>query len=257
MIATQPAQAIRYACRVADLKKEYVLKSETVRALRGVTFDVPEGDYVAIMGPSGSGKSTLLNMLGCLDQPTSGSLWLGTDDAAKMNDDQLAEIRSQRIGFVFQAYNLIQQLTVVENIQVPLFYQGKSLTKKQKEKSIELAHLVGLGERLTHRPTQLSGGQQQRVAIARSLVNDPFFILADEPTGNLDSRTAEEILQLFEKLNNEGKTIILVTHEDEVSKRAKRVVRLKDGRLQWDRQNSQEVRDTAAKYALDNMPAEE
>ena len=257
MIAPQPAQAIRYACRVADLKKEYVLKSETVRALRGVTFDVPEGDYVAIMGPSGSGKSTLLNMLGCLDQPTSGSLWLGTDDAAKMNDDQLAEIRSQRIGFVFQAYNLIQQLTVVENIQVPLFYQGKSLTKKQKEKSIELAHLVGLGERLTHRPTQLSGGQQQRVAIARSLVNDPFFILADEPTGNLDSRTAEEILQLFEKLNNEGKTIILVTHEDEVSKRAKRVVRLKDGRLQWDRQNSQEVRDTAAKYALDNMPAEE
>ncbi len=257
MIATQPAQQQRFACRVADLKKEYVLKSETVRALRGVTFDVPEGDYVAIMGPSGSGKSTLLNMLGCLDQPTSGSLWLGSDDAAKMNDDQLADIRSQRIGFVFQAYNLIQQLTVVENIQVPLFYQGKSLTKKQKEKSIELAHLVGLGERLTHRPTQLSGGQQQRVAIARSLVNDPFFILADEPTGNLDSRTAEEILQLFEKLNNEGKTIILVTHEDEVSKRAKRVVRLKDGRLQWDRQNSQEVRDTAAKYALDNMPAEE
>jgi len=257
MIATQPAQAIRYACRVADLKKEYVLKSETVRALRGVTFDVPEGDYVAIMGPSGSGKSTLLNMLGCLDQPTSGSLWLGSDDAAKMNDDQLADIRSQRIGFVFQAYNLIQQLTVVENIQVPLFYQGRSLTKKQKEKSIELAHLVGLGERLTHRPTQLSGGQQQRVAIARSLVNDPFFILADEPTGNLDSRTAEEILQLFEKLNKEGKTIILVTHEDEVSKRAKRVVRLKDGRLQWDRLNSQEVRDTAAKYALDNMPTEE
>jgi putative ABC transport system ATP-binding protein len=257
MVAPQSEQAIRYACRVADLKKEYVLKSETVRALRGVTFDVPEGDYVAIMGPSGSGKSTLLNMLGCLDQPTSGSLWLGTDDAAKMNDDQLADIRSQRIGFVFQAYNLIQQLTVVENIQVPLFYQGKSLTKQQKEKSIELAHLVGLGERLTHRPTQLSGGQQQRVAIARSLVNDPFFILADEPTGNLDSRTAEEILQLFEKLNNEGKTIILVTHEDEVSKRARRVVRLKDGRLQWDRQNSQEVRDAAAKFAIENLPVEE
>ena len=257
MIALTPEQANRFACRVADLKKEYVLKSETVRALRGVTFDVPEGDYVAIMGPSGSGKSTLLNMLGCLDQPTSGSLWLGNDDAAKMNDDQLADIRSQRIGFVFQAYNLIQQLTVVENIQVPLFYQGKSLTKRQKEKSIELAHLVGLGERLTHRPTQLSGGQQQRVAIARSLVNDPFFILADEPTGNLDSRTAEEILQLFEKLNDEGKTIILVTHEDEVAKRAKRVVRLKDGRLQWDRLNTSEVRAAAAKYALENMPVEE
>ncbi len=256
MMATKPEQANRFACRVADLKKEYVLKSETVRALRGVTFDVPEGDYMAIMGPSGSGKSTLLNMLGCLDQPTSGSLWLGNDDAAKMNDDQLADIRSQRIGFVFQAYNLIQQLTVVENIQVPLFYQGKSLSRKQKERSIELAHMVGLGDRLTHRPTQLSGGQQQRVAIARSLVNDPFFILADEPTGNLDSHTAEEILQLFEKLNNEGRTIILVTHEDEVSKRAKRVIRLKDGRLQWDRFNSQEVRDTAAKYALDNMPVE-
>jgi putative ABC transport system ATP-binding protein len=257
MVSAEKPQATRFACRVADLKKEYVLKSETVRALRGVTFDVPEGDYVAIMGPSGSGKSTLLNMLGCLDQPTSGSLWLGTDDAAKMNDDQLADIRSQRIGFVFQAYNLIQQLTVVENIQVPLFYQGRSLTKQQKDKSIELAHLVGLGERLGHRPTQLSGGQQQRVAIARSLVNDPFFILADEPTGNLDSRTAEEILQLFEKLNNEGKTIILVTHEDEVSKRARRVVRLKDGRLQWDRQNTPEVRQAAAKFAFENLPVEE
>ena len=257
LIAAQPEQAVQFACRVTDLKKEYVLKSETVRALRGVTFDVPEGDFMAIMGPSGSGKSTLLNMLGCLDQPTSGSLWLGSDDAAKMNDDQLADIRSQRIGFVFQAYNLIQQLTVVENIQVPLFYQGKSLSRKQRERSIDLAHMVGLGDRLTHRPAQLSGGQQQRVAIARSLVNDPFFILADEPTGNLDSHTTEEILQLFEKLNNEGRTIILVTHEDEVSKRAKRVIRLKDGRLQWDHLNSQEVRDAAAKYALDNMPVEQ
>ncbi len=245
-----------YACRVVDLKKEYVLKSETVRALRGVTFDVPTGDYVAIMGPSGSGKSTLLNMLGCLDKPTSGSLWLGHDDVAKMTDDQLAEIRSQRIGFVFQSYNLIQQLTVVENIQVPLFYQGKALTAAQKNRSIELAKMVGLADRLGHRPTQLSGGQQQRVAIARSLVNDPYFILADEPTGNLDSRTTEEILQTFERLNNEGRTVILVTHEDEVSKRAKRVVRLKDGRLQWDKINTQQVRDEAAKYAIDNMPVE-
>lgn len=251
-----PMQTDGFACRVVDLKKEYVLKSETVRALRGVSFDVPEGDYVAIMGPSGSGKSTLLNMLGCLDQPTSGSLWLGGDDVAKMSDDQLASIRSQRIGFVFQSYNLIQQLTVVENIQVPLFYQGRSLTKEQKERCFELAEMVGLKERLDHRPTQLSGGQQQRVAIARSLINDPYFILADEPTGNLDSRTTEEILQLFERLNGEGRTIILVTHEDEVSKRAKRVVRLKDGRLQWDRINTQEVRDAAAQYAIDNMPVE-
>jgi putative ABC transport system ATP-binding protein len=245
-----------YACRVVDLKKEYVLKSETVRALRGVSFDVPIGDYVAIMGPSGSGKSTLLNMLGCLDKPTSGSLWLGDDDVAKMSDDELADIRSKRIGFVFQSYNLIQQLTVVENIQVPLFYQGKPLTAAQRARSIDLAKMVGLGDRLDHRPTQLSGGQQQRVAIARSLVNDPFFILADEPTGNLDSRTTEEILQTFERLNNEGRTIILVTHEDEVSKRAKRVVRLKDGRLQWDKVNTQQVRDDAARYAIENMPVE-
>ncbi len=245
-----------YACRVVDLKKEYVLKSETVRALRGVTFDVPIGDYVAIMGPSGSGKSTLLNMLGCLDKPTSGSLWLGDDDVAKMSDDELADIRSKRIGFVFQSYNLIQQLTVVENIQVPLFYQGKPLTAAQRARSVDLAKMVGLGDRLDHRPTQLSGGQQQRVAIARSLVNDPFFILADEPTGNLDSRTTEEILQTFERLNNEGRTIILVTHEDEVSKRAKRVVRLKDGRLQWDKVNTQQVRDDAARYAIENMPVE-
>ena len=193
-----------YACRVVDLKKEYVLKSETVRALRGVTFDIPVGDYVAIMGPSGSGKSTLLNVLGCLDQPTSGSLWLGNDDAAKMSDDELADIRSQRIGFVFQAYNLIQQLTVVENIQVPLFYQGRPLSPEQRKRCHDLAKMVGLGDRLDHRPTQLSGGQQQRVAIARSLVNDPYFILADEPTGNLDSRTTEEILQLFERLRSGG-----------------------------------------------------
>lgn len=245
-----------FACRVVNLKKEFVLKSETVRALRGVTFDVPTGDYVAIMGPSGSGKSTLLNLLGCLDQPTSGSLWLGDDDVAKMSDDQLADIRSRRIGFVFQAYNLIQQLTVVENIQVPLFYQGKPLSREQHQRCLDLAKMVGLGERLDHRPTQLSGGQQQRVAIARSLINDPFFILADEPTGNLDSRTTEEILQLFERLNNEGRTIILVTHEDEVSKRAKRVIRLKDGMLQWDRTNTQEVRDEAARYAIENMPVE-
>lgn len=255
-MSNSSSDTTRYACRVVEMKKEYVLKSETVRALRGVTFDVPEGDYVAIMGPSGSGKSTLLNMLGCLDKPSSGSLFLGNDDVAKMDDDELASIRSQRIGFVFQAYNLIQQLTVVENIQVPLFYQGRPLSKEQQARSLELAKMVGLGQRLDHRPTQLSGGQQQRVAIARSLVNDPYFILADEPTGNLDSRTTEEILQLFEKLNNEGRTIILVTHEDEVSKRAKRVIRLKDGLLQWDRLNTQDVRDAAAKYAIENMPVE-
>jgi putative ABC transport system ATP-binding protein len=239
-----PGGPKKLATSIRDLTKEYVLKSETVRALRGVSFDVPEGDYVAIMGPSGSGKSTLLNLLGCLDQPTSGSLLLGEDDIAEMSDDQLAEIRSERIGFVFQSYNLIQQLSVVENIQVPLYYQGR-LGSDERRRAIALAERVGLGDRLDHRPTQLSGGQQQRVAIARSLVNDPFFVLADEPTGNLDSVTTDEILEIFDQLNAEGRTIILVTHEDDVSERAKRIVRLKDGRLHTDELVSGERRQAA------------
>ena len=224
----------RMAAVIRDLQKHYVLKSETVRALRGVSFDVPEGDYVAIMGPSGSGKSTLLNLLGCLDQPTHGSFLLGNDDVAKMTDDELSSIRASRIGFVFQSYNLIAQLSVVENIEVPLYYMG-NLNAQSRKRSIELAKMVGLGERLDHRPTQLSGGQQQRVAIARSLVNDPYFILADEATGNLDSVTTEEILALFQRLNDEGKTIIMVTHEDEVAEHAKRVIRLRDGEIQFDK----------------------
>lgn len=246
---------MKLACSIRDLKKEYVLKGETVRALRGVSFDVPEGDYVAIMGPSGSGKSTLLNMLGCLDKPTSGGLYLGEDNVALMTDDQLAEIRSRRIGFVFQAYNLIQQLTVVENIQVPLYYQGR-LGTREHQRCRELAEVVGLGDRLYHRPTQLSGGQQQRVAIARSLVNDPYFILADEPTGNLDSKTTAEILAMFDRLNDEGRTIILVTHEDDVAMRAKRVVRLRDGLLQSDIQNSSAERRAAAERSMAEIPAE-
>jgi putative ABC transport system ATP-binding protein len=223
----------KLAAEIRDLTKHYVLKSETVRALRGVSFDVPEGDYVAIMGPSGSGKSTLLNLLGCLDRPTSGSFMLGNDDVAKMTDDELSGIRASRIGFVFQSYNLIAQLSVVENIEVPLYYMGR-LNRESRKKSIELAKMVGLGQRLDHRPTQLSGGQQQRVAIARSLVNDPYFILADEATGNLDSVTTEEILALFQRLNDEGRTIIMVTHEDEVAEHAKRIIRLKDGNVQVD-----------------------
>jgi len=239
--ATAP---VRLATSIRDLTKEYVLKSETVRALRGVSFDVPEGDFVAIMGPSGSGKSTLLNLLGCLDKPTSGSLLLGDDDIASMSDDELAEIRSERIGFVFQSYNLIQQLTVVENIQVPLYYQGR-LGSDERRRAVQLAERVGLADRLDHRPAQLSGGQQQRVAIARSLVNDPFFVLADEPTGNLDSATTEEILTIFDQLNAEGRTIILVTHEDFVAERAKRIVRLKDGMLHTDERISEQRRDAA------------
>lgn len=216
---------------VQNVTKDYYMGSEVVHALRGVSFDVPEGDYVAIMGASGSGKSTLLNLLGCLDHPTSGKILLDGENVAEASDDRLAELRASKIGFVFQSFNLIPQLTVLENIEVPLYYQRR-LSPKERARCKELAAMVGLGERLNHRPTQLSGGQQQRVAIARALVNDPIFILADEPTGNLDSVTTEEIMNLFEELNRQGKTIILVTHEPDVGSRARRIIRLRDGRIE-------------------------
>jgi len=222
-----------FAAKLTGVKREYVLKGETVYALRGVDLEVPQGDYVAIMGASGSGKSTMLNLLGCLDRPTSGKIWLGRDDVTSLDDDSLSEIRASRIGFVFQSYNLIQQLTVIENIEVPLFYQ-RNADLRSRKRCVELAKLVGLSQRLNHRPTQLSGGQQQRVAIARSLVNDPYFILADEPTGNLDSKTTAEILDLLDELNAQGRTIILVTHEDDVGARSKRIVRLRDGLIESD-----------------------
>ncbi len=224
---------MKWAVRIENLTKEYVMDGETVRALRGVTLDIPEGDFVAIMGASGSGKSTLLNLLGCLDRPTAGRIMLGDENVTALDDDRLSEIRASRIGFVFQSYNLIPQLTVLENVEVPIFYQGGS-TATDRQRSQELATMVGLGDRLTHRPTQLSGGQQQRVAVARSLINDPYYILADEPTGNLDSVTTEEILALICDLNEQGKTIILVTHEIEVGERSKRIIRLRDGMIQSD-----------------------
>jgi putative ABC transport system ATP-binding protein len=221
------------AASIRDLRKDYVLSGETVHALRGVSFDVPEGDYISIMGPSGSGKSTLLNLLGCLDRPTAGSYFLGGEDVARMSDDQLSETRAGRIGFVFQSYNLLPALTVVENIEMPLYYSGR-IDRETRQRCIELAGLVGLGDRLEHRPSQLSGGQQQRVAIARSLVNNPRFMLADEPTGNLDSATTEEILELLASLNAEGRTIILVTHETDVAENTARTIMLRDGQIQFD-----------------------
>jgi putative ABC transport system ATP-binding protein len=215
--------------RIEGVEKRYVLGGEAdVLALRGVDLEVGAGTYLAIMGPSGSGKSTLLNLLGCLDRPSAGRYFLGGEDVSQMPDDTLSEARGRKIGFIFQSYNLIAQLTVLENIQVPLLYQGKDLRVHQ-QRCVELAELVGLGDRLHHRPNQLSGGQQQRVAVARSLVNDPLMILADEPTGNLDSKTGQEVLDLIDRLNLGGKTIVLVTHDDRVASRAHRIIHMKDG----------------------------
>lgn len=223
--------------RVVDLVKNYYLGSVTVHVLKGLNLSFDQGDFVALMGPSGSGKSTLLNILGCLDRPTDGEYWLGPEDVSEMSDDQLSDVRSKYLGFIFQSYNLLQQYTVVENIEVPLLYQGIRLTDATRQRCIDLAAMVGLGERLDHRPSQLSGGQQQRVAIARSLVNDPHVILADEPTGNLDSRTSTEIMQMLTDLNKSGKTIIMVTHENDIAQWARRVIRLRDGRVESDERN--------------------
>jgi len=211
-----------------DLAKSYRMGAVVVDALRGVTVSFEKGEYIAIMGPSGSGKSTFLNLIGCLDTPTSGRYLLGGEDVSSFSDDQLAEIRRLRIGFVFQSFNLIQQLSVLENIEVPLFYRGIS-EAKSRERGAELADAVGLGHRLKHHPSELSGGEQQRVAIARAMANDPLIILADEPTGNLDSRSGAEILGLLDRLHQQEKTIIVVTHDENVARRTGRAVRFKDG----------------------------
>lgn len=215
---------------VVDLKKSYILGGNTVEALKGITISFEEGDFAAIMGPSGSGKSTLLNLIGCLDKPTSGKYYLGGEDVSQLNDDELSEIRSRKLGFIFQSYNLIPQLSVMENIEVPLVYQGVN-PAECKERSVRLAEEVGLAGRLKHRPMELSGGEQQRVAIARAIVNDPLIILADEPTGNLDSATGAEILSLVSRLNEEGKTILMVTHDEKVAAKARSIIRLRDGWL--------------------------
>ena len=225
--------ASRNIIELRNLAKTYDLGTVQVPALKGLDFEIKEGSYTAIMGPSGSGKSTLLNILGCLDRPTSGAYVLGEDDVAGMSDKELSHIRGTRIGFIFQSYNLIQQLDVVENIHLPLFYQGKDI-KEYYDHCAKMAKKVGLGDRLEHRPMELSGGQQQRVAVARALVNEPLMLLADEPTGNLDSSTEAEILNVLDELHREGRTLVVVTHDDAVAERAERVIRLKDGLVDED-----------------------
>jgi len=214
-----------------DLTKHYRMGEVTVKALEQVRVAFERGEYAAIMGPSGSGKSTFLNILGCLDRPSSGSYILNDRDVSTLTDDELSEIRSTWIGFVFQSFNLIQQLSVLENIEVPLFYQGVG-ERESRDRAASLAETVGLGHRMNHHPSELSGGEQQRVAIARAMANDPLIILADEPTGNLDSRSGGEVLGFLDRLHDEGKTIIMVTHDANVAKRTQRIVRFQDGRIE-------------------------
>ena len=216
-----------------NVRKTYQMGLVTVEALRGVSLEIRTGEYVCIMGPSGCGKSTMLNLLGCLDRPTSGRYLLGAEDVSQMDDDALSTVRGTRLGFIFQSYNLIQQLTVVENIEVPLYYQSRP-EEESRRLAAQYAARVGLENRAHHKPFELSGGQQQRVAIARALVNDPLVPLADEPTGNLDSTSGVEILKIFDDLHEQGKTIILVTHDESVSRHAHRAIRLRDGQVESD-----------------------
>jgi len=217
---------------ISHLKKDYHLGEVTVHALRGVDLQIKEGEFVAIMGVSGSGKSTMLNILGCLDKPTSGEYFLDGVNVNTMDKDALARLRNKKLGFVFQAYNLLPRTTALENVELPLFYNSRVKGKERLERSVNALEAVGLKDRMDHMPNQLSGGQQQRVAIARSLVNDPVLILADEPTGNLDTRTSFEIMELFQDLNDKGRTIIFVTHETDIARFAKRNVLFRDGKIQ-------------------------
>ena len=224
----------RAAIDVVDVTKTYDLGDVKVEALRGVSFRIAAGEYVAIMGPSGSGKSTLMNVLGCLDRPSTGRYSLAGTDVSTLDDDALAQIRLKKLGFVFQGFNLLARTSAVKNVALPLFYAGVA-TRTRNERASGRLREVGLGDRLDHKPSELSGGQQQRVAIARALVNDPAVVLADEPTGNLDSQTSEEIMALFRQLNEGGRSIIMVTHDEDVARHAKRIIRLRDGRIVDDR----------------------
>jgi putative ABC transport system ATP-binding protein len=219
--------------RTEGLKKDYVLGAETVHAVRGVDLVIQKGEFVACMGPSGSGKSTLMNMIGCLDTPSAGKYWLNGQLVSELSEDALARVRNREIGFVFQTFNLLPRATALHNVELPLIYAGVS-TKERRRRAEEKLHLVGLGERMGHKPPEMSGGQRQRVAIARALVNDPALLLADEPTGNLDSVTSAEIMKQLAELNDQGQTIVLVTHEHDIAGYAKRQVHLKDGVIERD-----------------------
>jgi putative ABC transport system ATP-binding protein len=233
-MAQLPADTPRDAVIVTrNLEREYIMGTETVRALRGVDITIRRNEYVAIMGPSGSGKSTLMNMIGCLDTPSAGEYWLNGHRVSELGDDELARIRNREIGFVFQTFNLLPRATALHNVELPLVYAGKP-SKQRKELASEALRRVQLGNRMDHRPNELSGGQRQRVAIARALVNQPSILLADEPTGNLDSTTSEEIMALFRELHTQGQTVVLVTHEHDIAMHARRQIHLKDGRVERD-----------------------
>lgn len=216
-----------------EIRKSYYLGKQELKVLKGITLEVHKNEYVALMGPSGSGKSTLMNLVGCLDSPTAGKYILNSNDVSKMEDDDLAEIRNKEIGFVFQQFNLLPRLTAVENVALPLIYNGTP-SKTRTELALEMLERVGLADRSHHKPNEMSGGQNQRVAIARALVNNPSIILADEPTGNLDSKTSVEIMNIFGKIQTEGNTVILVTHEEDIAHYAHRIIRLRDGVIESD-----------------------
>ncbi len=216
---------------LSNIRKTYILGAQTVHALKKIDLDIQRGEYVALMGPSGSGKSTLMNVIGCLDTPSQGEYWLNDKEVSKMSDVDLSKVRNDEIGFVFQTFNLLTRLTALDNVALPLVYAGIPL-KERNERAAETLNKVGLGDRFHHKPNELSGGQRQRVAVARSLINNPSLLLADEPTGNLDTQTSHEIMALFEEIHAAGNTIVLVTHEEDIAKHAKKIVRLRDGLIE-------------------------
>ncbi|MBK8387853.1 MAG: ABC transporter ATP-binding protein [Saprospiraceae bacterium] len=227
--------------KINELVKTYIMGSQRVNALRGVSLEINVNEYVALMGPSGSGKSTLMNLVGCLDTPTSGDYFLDGENVSQMTDSELASVRNKKIGFVFQTFNLLPRMSALENVALPLVYSGMS-KKLREERALHVLDIVGLGDRFTHKPNELSGGQRQRVAIARALVNNPSIILADEPTGNLDTKTSIEIMSIFEEIHNKGNTVIIVTHEPDIADHSHRIIRLRDGVIESDVRNERIVK---------------